>query len=257
LLEYLTLVFDGKKSSDFDLSCANGTGGNSLYQERFVANKTINETTIPGRSRPYFLSVTREPIEIDLILAPTDDTQFTEEQIKLIQQWIDKDTYTEFYFEEYPLYRYFGIMYSDSSFSHNGLGNGYFTIKIRCDSPFPYSYEITNQGLIEVPSDGLYYTLENKGNQILQPYIQIEKIGDGLISIMNLTNGGQQCVIDNLKDGEVITIDNQNEDISSDLDNVYHFDDHNGVWVNLPIGRNRLFFNGQCKVKLSYRYIYS
>jgi phage-related protein len=110
--------------------------------------------------------------------------------------------------------------------------------------------------LIEVSSDGLYYTLENKGDEYLKPYIQLEKIGDGSISIMNLTNGGQQCVIDNLKDGEVVTIDNENEMIESSLDNVYHADDHNDTWVELPVGRNRLFFNGECKVKMTYRYIY-
>lgn len=257
MLEYLTLVFDGQSSKNLHLICANGTGNSGLYQDHFIANKNINETTIPGRSRPYFLSVTRNPIEIDLTLASIDGTKFDEEQLQTIQQWLDKDTYTEFYFDEYPLYHYFGIIYADNSFTHNGLGDGYFPIKIRCDSPFPYSYEIANDRPITVPSDGLYYTLENKGNQILQPYIQLQKIGNGSIAIMNLTNGGNTLKINNLKDGETITIDSENEDITSDLDNVYHFDDHNGIWLNLPIGRNRLFLNGQCKLKFSYRYIYS
>jgi phage-related protein len=187
----------------------------------------------------------------------SNDNIITEESLQLIRQWLNKDTYSEFYFEEYPMRHYFGIMFSDNTLSHNGVGEGYFSVKIRCDSPYSYSPAITNQNIIEVQDKGLYYTLENKGDMILKPYIELQKIGDGTISIMNLTNGGQQCIIQNLKNGEIIEIDSENEDISTNLDNVYHFDDHNDTWVNLPIGRNRLFFNGKSQIKLHYRYIYS
>jgi phage-related protein len=254
MLEYLTLNFDGKSSSDFGIICANGSG-NSLYEDLFVANKSIEEDSSPDRNIPYFKDVTLSPLDFPpLTLYWTDG--FNEEGLQLIKQWLNKKTYSEFFFEEYPIRHYFGLLYADNSLSHNGLGQGFATIKIRCNSPYAYSPAITNQNTITIPSEGKDLMIENKGDEFIYPSIQFTKIGDGDFSILNLTDGGNTFTLTELKDNETITIDNYNEEIDTDLPNIYRYENHNGNFLKLPVGRNRLIIRGECKLKYHYRYVY-
>lgn len=252
----MNLVFDGKKASDFDIVCANGTGNNSLYGETFVASKSINEDTDTQREKPYFRSVTNSPITLNLVLGQVDSNapKLTPEALQLIKQWINKDEYCEFYFEEYPIRHYFGIMTADSTLNHNGLGEGYINVQIRCDAPYAYSPVMSDY--INVPSEGIKYELWNKGDRIMIPDVEFTKIGNGSLSILNQTDRGNQTTIANLLDGETIQMSGEQEILLSSLDNVYHADDFNDKWLTCPIGRNRLFINGQCKLKLYWRYLY-
>jgi phage-related protein len=254
MLEYLTLNFDGKSSSDFGIICANGSG-NSLYEDLFVANKSINEDTTPDQPIPYFKSVSFSPIEFPpLTLYWTSG--FNEQGLQLVKQWLNKKTYSEFFFEEYPIRHYFGILYADNSLNHNGIGQGFATIKIRCNSPYAYSPGITNQNLLNIPSEGKNIVIENKGDIEMYPYLQFTKIGDGNFSILNLTDGGNIFSLTDLKDNEMITVDGDNEDIETDIPNTYRFENHNGIFLKCPVGRNRLFIQGECKLKYYYRYVY-
>lgn len=249
LSKYLDLVFDGKSSKRAGFMCVQTQDG--LYSDPFVASKTINENAVENRDVPYFRSVSSQPLEFDLNLYWLN--KITENGEQLLRQWLNKKTYSEFYFNEYSIRRYFGIMTTGTQ-NYSGADEGFTTLHIRCNSPYAYSPAMSDY--INISSDGINYTLENKGDELMHPYIQLEKIGDGYVSIMNLTNGGKTCVVDSLKDGETITIDNDNEMIESDIDNVYHADDHNDTWVSLPIGRNRLFIKGECKMKIYWRYVY-
>lgn len=254
--QFLYLNFDGKSCRRLNIACVNGTGNNSLYQDTFVASKTINEDTETDRDRPYFKSVSKSPITIQLILGKVDPSapSLTMESLQQIKQWINKDTYSEFYFEEYPMRHYFGMMSGDSTLNHNGLGEGYIPIQIRCDSPYAYSPAMSDY--IHVPSDGIEYMLENRGDEIMYPSVELTKIGNGYISILNQTNRGNQTVITNLKDGETVYLDSEHEILESSLENVYHADDFNDVLFECPVGRNQLKIFGECKMKLNWRYVF-
>lgn len=252
MLEYVTLNFNGKSSSDFGIVCANGTG-NGQFQDIFAANKTINEDTTTQQPIPYFKYVSKAPLDLPPInLFWTNG--FNEEGLQLVKQWLNKDTYSEFYFEEYPIRHYFGMMYADDTLTHNGAGEGFATIKIRCNGPYAYSPMITDYR--EIPDEGKFIEINNKGDYKLCPYIKLTKTGDGDFSILNFADGGNQCIFTGLKDGETITVDGENEIIETDLPNTYRYDNHNDVFLKLKLGINRLFVNGTCKMKIFYRYIY-
>lgn len=252
--QYMNLVIKDKngwlKLKDYDIICAN-TSGNGLYEDTFVANKTIHEDKIPSNPIPYYNYTEKDPLEFQLTLYW--EYGFDEDGLQLVKQMLNKDNYFEFYFEEYEIKHYFGQLSSSSKLTHNGNGEGFASINIRCNSPFAYS-----------PATNVFYDIQdseeiilnNKGNEPLRPYIEIKKVGDGSLSITNISNQGLMCTIDNLKDGETIILDNDNEDIESDLDNTYHFDDHNDVFVECVVGKNRLLIEGSCKMQLYYRYIY-
>lgn len=180
---------------------------------------------------------------------------FNEKGLQLVKQWINKDKYSEFFFEEYPIRHYFGMMYADGTLTHNGSGEGFATVKIRCNGPYAYSPAIVSP-MYTVSSEGKYIDIENKGDESCEPFVEFTKIGDGDLSILNLNDGGNQCIFVSLKDGETITVDGQNEIIETDLPNTYRYDNHNDVFLKLKLGINRLFVNGTCKIKFYYRYIY-
>ncbi|MCO7126626.1 phage tail family protein [Sporolactobacillus shoreicorticis] len=247
--KYLNLVFDGKESRKSGFMCVQLNEG--LMSDTFIANKTINETSAEKRDVPYFRSVSSSPLEFDLNLLWIN--KITEKGEQLLRQWLNKKTYSEFYFKEYPIRRYFGIM-TTASQNYSGANEGYTSIHIRCNSPYAYSPAFHDY--INVPDEGRNYELWNRGDQLMFPFIEFTKIGDGSLAIVNKTNGNDTLAIDNLKDGEVVTIDNDNEMIESNRDNVYHANDFNDVWLKCPLGRNRLFINGKGKMKMYWRYVY-
>lgn len=61
---------------------------------------------------------------------------------------------------------------------------------------------------------------------------------------------------DNLSNGEIITIDNENCIITSSLSSHTHLlSDFNKHWFRLLEGENEFVINGNCKIDLEYREI--
>lgn len=92
----------------------------------------------------------------------------------------------------------------------------------------------------------------NHGDIECKPEIWITKIGDGNISLKNNTDGGKEFTFSNLKDGETIYIDNDNQYIESSLKNIYRYDDFNNYYLTLVRGHNLIKVNGNCKLNMRY-----
>jgi len=250
--EFLYFVYDGIKSSDMGVTSVSTDSG--LFEETFVANKTINEEKIRGRTKPYFMGTDREPLEFPLTL--WFENGFDNEKLRSIKRWLDQDLYKEFYFPEQNERRYFCMMHGDSTIHHNGVGEGYFQITMRCNDSFVYSPLYIDDWIdfSNNPSNGTEITFENKGDVELKPELFIEKVGNGDISITNYTDNGNIFELRNLYNGEIIYVDNENEEIESDIPGVYRYSDHNDVFLNFLFGVNRLLVKGKCKLQFRYRF---
>lgn len=249
--EYTDFYYNGVSSLEMGLINVSVSGG--LFQESLLASRSINEVTVRGNDKPYFMGVKREPLEFDLefaFLYPYDRDRISE-----VAMWLDQNYYKELYFTDNPNRRFYCMIVTDSDLIHNGLGEGYVRVKIRCDSAYSYSQEYLT---IEFdysnnPLAGTIHTFENKGHAELKPEIWIKKIGDGDVSVLNRATA-QTFEFKGLKDQEIVYIDNEREHIESSLPDTFRYDNFNDNYLTFERGRNILIINGNLKIQFRYRF---
>lgn len=100
--------------------------------------------------------------------------------------------------------------------------------------------------------------LENLGDLPIKPKIWIrKKNGNGTIALTNV-NTNQTLTIQNLINNEEIYINCEKEDIVSDRQHlgVYRYDDHNGEFLELPLGVSILKGFGDFDMDVRYQNIF-
>lgn len=244
--------YDGKSSKDFGIINVNLNNG--MYEETFVATRTINETSVRGNDAPLFHSVEEEPLEFSMTIAFTK--KFTDEDIDEVVLWLFQNRYKPLYFEDKPNKIYYCMPTGESSIAHNGLREGYLTINMRCksskiESPIHVSptYEILDD------EESYQITLENSGHVEVFPEISIEKIDDGHITI---TKNGKIFEIRDLTHKEQIYINTEKEIIETDIVGLYRYDNVVGDFHDMimSIGENTYIVEGKCKIIFRYKFKY-
>src|SRR5690606_29854000 len=103
-------------------------------------------------------------------------------------------------------------------------------------------------------TQGSNIEFENYGDGICKPIITLEKIGEGNISIVNLSDGGNELKIFNILNGDVLVIDCENEQIDTEVAGVFHYENHNNKYLRFVRGINRLKVYGNCKLQFKYQF---
>jgi len=246
--EVLNFNFDGQSSSSFKLVHINLDNG--MFEEIFAPSREIVENKVAGNPKPYFNKVELSPREFDLNLGFVEE--YTDDLIDRIIRWLFVDYYKPLYFVGKEHKVFYCMPVGDSSIVHNGLKNGYLTIRMRCDSPYIYS-PMYNSGVKDVVTHALV-KLPNKGHFEIAPQISIKKIGIGDITIKNSSDDGTPFIIKNLIDGEGIFIDCEKEIIHTDIVGKYRYDDIEGDFFNLIYGENNIEIYGDCQIEFRYQY---
>lgn len=221
-----------------------------LYDEHFLSNRTINEYSIRGRSKPYFVELNRDPNTLNLTFLP--EGELTEERLNEIARWLDVDFYEPLMFSSMPDKVFYAMCVDSSSLYHNG-NQGYITLSMRLDSPNSYSHEILTPWY-EIPDKPTVLQIENRGDKATTPEIYLEKIGDGDIKIEHVHEHAHPFTINNLKDGEEIYIDGESRIIETSIPNIYRYGDSNKRYISFSYGLNRLRVTGKCRIQFQYRY---
>jgi phage-related protein len=247
--ESLYFSFAGRKSTEFPIYNVSISDG--LFEEPLTSGKAINEVTVRGNPKPYFIEARREPKTFPLRFAFHET--WNDEMIDEIVRWLDVDFYEPLFFSSNIDRVFYAMPVDGIQQIHNGLKQGYITLNMRCDSPFSYSHQLVTPWIdsnetIEIP---------NKGHFPIAPQIWIQKVGDGDLTISNTSVQTEEFTFHNLKDKEEIYIDCENEIIESSLPNVYRYDDFNDKYLILPYGLNTLKVQGNAKLKFEYRYVFS
>jgi phage-related protein len=250
--EYTDFYYDGISSSEMGL--INVSVGGGLFEESFIAPRKLNETKVRGNDKPYFIDIEREPLSFQLEFAFVNP--FDKKKIAEVARWLDKEHYAEFYFTENSDRRFFCMLVSDPELIHNGIGQGYISVEMRCNSPYSYSQEYLSAEIdfsSNVP-EGTNYSFMNFGHKMLMPELWIKKVGDGDISIENRANKGWFQFV-GLQDKEIVYVDNEREHIETDIIGEYRFDNFNDNYLELEPGRNILNVKGNCILQFRYRFI--
>lgn len=249
--ESINFSFDGIASEDMGVYIVNENGG--LFEENFLPSRSIIETKVSNRLKPYFNRVESKPLEFTLNF-------FIEEWkdrdgIRQVARWLFQDYYKPLIFESNPDRIFYAMVQGDSTLLHNGRKEGYVRLNIRCNSPYSYSHPTIIE---DIDSADLSTNVLNSGDLPVFPKFWITKTtSNGNISITH-EDTGETLTIKNLVKGEEVYINNEDEELISDMEmlGVYHFDDHNEVFLQFLEGANHLILNGDFKLAIEYQTIY-
>lgn len=240
-------------SSDLGIINCQLNGG--LFEENFIPEREIRETSIRGNSKPYFHGIDLKPLEFSLTFAfkdGFDGVNSDERNYKLreLARWLNKPYYIPFGIVGDE--RIFYVMAVDKSeLFHNGMSQGYVTINFRCDAPWAYS-KIKHINLGNIPTGG-HLDFINNGDLDILPEIWITKLGTGEFKIVNESYGGKDFSFTELLAQETVYVNNEKEYIESDRPLTYRYDNFSNNYLSLPVGINRLCFYGDATVKFRYQ----
>jgi len=249
--EKLYFNFDGIDSRSFNLVHIVLDSG--MFEESLASNREIVETKIAGSYKPSFNRLELSPREFELNLA--FEGEFTDSQIDKIIRWLFVDYYKPLYFIGSESKLMYCLPVGDPTLVHNGLKQGYFRLQMRCNSPFIYSPIFVSE-IYDLSTIDKSIILSNRGHKNIYPEMSITKIGDGNISIVNKTDGGNIFDINQITNMEEIYINCEKEIIQSDIPGIYRFNNIFGDFPRLVYGENTLEISGRCKVQFRYQEIF-
>lgn len=227
--------------------------GNGMYEEQFVAERSIVETSTRN-GKPLFNRLEESPLSFTMNLA--FEKRFNEYQIDDIVDWLFQDYYKPLYFEGKEEKIYYCMPEGSSTIVHNGLMEGYITLTMRCNSSKIYSDERVTDLITYNGATAQSLIVTNVGHYESPLKISIDKVGDGNVSI---SNNGKTLLITGLKNGESIFIDSGKEIIETDLINTYRYDNIVGDfdYMKLKKGENNITISGgACTVQFKYTHMY-
>ncbi|RYI30622.1 phage tail protein [Bacillus infantis] len=239
--ESLYFTYDGKPSYEFGI--LNVAIGNGLYEESLVANRSIIEERVRGRKKPHFFGINEDPLEIPVSFAFTD--KYDEQKIRQVVRWLFQSYYKPLVFSSNPNRIFYCTPVDDSTLVHNGLRQGYITLKFRCDSPYSYSSFITSS-VFNIASEQII-EVDCNTDEDIYPNIYFKKLSAGEFSITNLSDSGREFKFKDLLSNETIHVDCENEEIETDVSNRYIWNNFNNQFLKLVYGKNRLLVKGDCE----------
>lgn len=252
MLESTAFTYNDTHSTEIGvINCKVDSG---LFEEGFLPSRSIIEEKIPGRDKPYFKGFDYDPFEFPMTLYFEDG--MCQEKRRNLAMLLMTNYYKPLIFESNPSRIFYCMYQGDPRLLHNGIEQGYVTITMRCDSPFSYTpfYTTDVYDLSKNNTSGSEIVIENYGHDICEPYIRIEKIGEGNISIVNYSDGGRECKLFNVLNGDVLNVDCENEQIETEVAGYFKYENHNNKFVRLVKGVNRLKIYGNCRLQFTYQF---
>lgn len=252
MLESNHFTFNGIHSKDKGVVIGSPNGG--LYKESFLPTRKINEQKISGNPIPFFQSVDEETLSFPLSI-------YLEEwkhrnNARDIARWLYTDYYKPLTFDSNPDLIFYAMFTNKSELSHNGIQDGYVTLNVQTKSPYMYSQ---NHEVDYIVSDSLDINIYNNGDLPLYITAELQKVGNGTVSILN-KDSNEEFIIRELLDGEIVYLDFKYESAISSLEERlrrYLGDNTNDGWFSIPEESTAdILITGTCNIKIKYQYAY-
>ncbi|MCK9328743.1 MAG: phage tail family protein [Candidatus Cloacimonetes bacterium] len=246
----LYFIYNGITSEDKNIVNVNIDSG--IAEESFFASKTIIKTKT--RNKSYFQRIKSDSLSFKVNFAFKNG--FTEETLSDIKRWLWQDYYKPLIFNENLNRIYYAIVTSDSNILHNYNNQGYITLNFETNADHAWSPVYTSEiyNLDSNTTNGTNITFINNGDLTICPELSIIKtVENGDVTIINSTNGGLEFKITNIIKNEDLYINNEREEIISNLPNTYRYDDFNNNWMECVRGINNLKVYGKCRLQIKWQ----
>jgi predicted phage tail component-like protein len=227
-----------------------------MYQETFLSTRNIIEQETRYNSKPYFIEAKEQPRQIQVSFAFYDG--FDEDKLHAVARALKKDYYSPLIFSENPDKIYYALCIDENNLIHTGTEQGYITLTFRLNSPYCFSpvYSSPLYDLSTNPAVGTNITLVNQGDIDMYFVATIQVISGGSFSIVNNTDGGKKMSFTGISNNEILTINTELEDITTDQIATYRYDklSSDSVFMTIPYGANVLTVTGAVKIQFSYEF---
>lgn len=139
----IQFMYDNISSEDMGVFIAWNKKG--LFEENFLPKRKIIEKKIANREKPYFQRVEHEPLSFSLSFAISDWEN--QETLRRLARWFFQSHYKPLVFSSNPNRVFYAMFEGEPKLFFNGLNEGYVELDIRCDSPYGYSFEQTEENI--------------------------------------------------------------------------------------------------------------
>ena len=244
--------FNGIQS--YDKGFMNIRMGSETAKRPIVGSRKPNVSNYSNKGVYFLQSVEKEPIEFELLIAPTEDKKWTRELYNEVVSWLVHDEFKEFYSGDDPHKMYYAIC--KDYLSWEGL-NDYGAIPFSFTTNANHSWTIPERMVVK-NSGTKFIDIENKSvfNTNFYPLITIKKNkSKGNVSITNYTNNKFALELKNISENEIIVIDNEYRIIyaKDNPRNVYG-QSFNKNWFYLVKGNNHIEIKGDCEITFDLQF---
>lgn len=244
--------FNGIQS--YDKGFMNIRMGSETAKRPIVGSRKPNVSNYSNKGVYFLQSVEKEPIEFELLIAPTEDKKWTRELYNELVSWLVHDEFKEFYSGDDPHKMYYAIC--KDYLSWEGL-NDYGAIPFSFTTNANHAWTIPERMVVK-NSGTKFIDIENKSvfNTNFYPLITIKKNkSKGNVSITNYTNNKFALELKNISENEIIVIDNEYRIIyaKDNPRNVYG-QSFNKNWFYLVKGNNHIEIKGDCEITFDLQF---
>lgn len=137
--------------SSLDMGILNVNIDNGLFSEHFLPNRNIVEQFATNREQPYFLKVTHEPLSFPMRIFFKEG--FDKRELRKVTKWLYQEYYKPLIFSSQPNRVYYAMLEGESTVYHNGVGEGYVDLNVRCNSPYAYTPVFVENNVLQKTVD--------------------------------------------------------------------------------------------------------
>lgn len=258
-------MYDSQFLSDYGFVVCKFETGGSLAIDKIGTTITFEKTSKNNGSRFGLASaVYKECVsaEFDICKNPDlydDDMGISEDERKNIVRWLNRREFLLFQ----PIddcdgeheQKFYNASFNISKIESGGILYG-FRLKMETDSPFCYGRE--RCVVLDYTNGCTERFVRDDSDEIgfLYPNVTITCCQNGTVSLHNLTEGCK-TVIKNCFDGEIITIDGENQIIQTSAQEHAVMNDFNFEFPRIGNSRdnrvNRIVATAPCIVEFKYR----
>lgn len=245
----LDFEFDGIHSSTFGVYKINLESGVMLEEGNYLANKKVEGFRLNNHDRTHKTSIVKEPLVITMVLYLNKNTNEEDEQ--RIKRWLETDDFCKLKFEG-QTYEYNAILQNEVRLLHDAKDDGYIELEFLTDSPYKYSSDIIIKGECNGEKT---ISLLNNGSKITYPVIEIIAVSTNGVEIKNVETG-QFFNLEGTYENLTLDILNQYEELHSEGNFTNLYENHNGQFIALQVGRNTLQIKGAFYYTIRYKNVY-
>ena len=235
----MTFVFDNVPSEMFGLFIGS-FGKNGQTTSSAGSDVTLVTDTVNTRVSPYFYGVKQDTV-LTFPMTVVSETPLDRHMVGAIERWL----FGQSVYKRLQIMRcdmldmYFNcFLTSPSNIKVNGETYG-FSFTVTCDAPWGWSGELVTEKRTLFGVNTVTVVNQSEDNGFTNPVITLKSSADGQdIEVKNLDDNREAMRFSNVRNGEIITVDNDTKIVTSDI-GLNVFDRFNGNFIRLCIGRNR------------------